>query len=718
MRRADALRVVRPRAGANPRRPGGELLLTFAFRCNFACRFCYVEDGLGGRFRGVTLDEARRLLSDPLLTAGVTRIVLSGGEVTLDQDLPRFAELARAVPSVEHVRIQTNASRLDRALVARLTTAGVDEYFVSLHGADAATCDAITAVPGSFAAIEGGIAALAEAGVTIVTNTVVCSANVGQLDRIVGLAHARGARGAELWGYVPRVDAADARGQMVRVSEAGPHLQRAVAVGLARGLAMTVKYFPRCLLGDLAHVHSDAQPRLIIDDAFWQDYPTYGCLYEGVCADAAVDDGCSGLADAYVHRFGWEEDALRPRGPGADVAVEVAPVARYHGWDDRPHVASPARALDLTRWDLGVGAVLAGFRLDSAAATVGGIRLVFVDDRGTFAIDLHRHDPDRACFARTASLDLTHPPLSADATARARPLFAAVVARLRAHDHGALAGELTAAAVAPPRPGPPTISLLPPAWPGATIPAAAALLIALDGLVATGRLAAAEIEPSLALATTDALRLLINPSVAGPGRDRPAIAAQVLAGAGAPGWLIDVATGWLAEPGRSAFVGVALMPETPARVKLYLGTRDAYERAAAAAALGGPPASATTELIAIDAIADRAIGRKHYAPITAATARAEFDGALLDLLERRGLMLGELRLLAATRFTVDGAVRDRALHVDVTRFAHLGLGPAWARACGDADVAARIAASGRCARVLSTTAGTDRARHVYLGGPP
>jgi MoaA/NifB/PqqE/SkfB family radical SAM enzyme len=57
--------VLRPDAGANPRRPGRELLLTFAFRCNFACRFCYVEDGLGGRFRGVTLAEAARLLADP-----------------------------------------------------------------------------------------------------------------------------------------------------------------------------------------------------------------------------------------------------------------------------------------------------------------------------------------------------------------------------------------------------------------------------------------------------------------------------------------------------------------------------------------------------------------------------------------------------------------------------------------------------------------------------
>ncbi|MBK9030484.1 MAG: radical SAM protein [Myxococcales bacterium] len=713
--------MLHPRAGANPRRPGRELLLTFAFRCNFACRFCYVEDGLGGRFRGVTLDEARRLLADPALTAGVTRIVLSGGEVTLDKDLPRFAELARAVPSVEHVRIQTNASRLDdRALVARLTAAGVDEFFVSLHGADAATCDAITAVPGSLAAIEAGLASLAEVGATVVTNTVVCAANVAQLDAIVALAHAHGAGAAELWGYVPRVDAADARAQLVRVTDAAPHVQRAVAAGLARGLAMTVKYFPRCLLGELAHVHSDAQPRLIIDDAFWQDYPTYGCLFEGVCADAAADDGCSGLADAYVRRFGWEEDALRPRGAPDD--IDAAPIARYHAWDDRPHAEPAARALDLTRWALAPGADVGGFRLDAATRADAAIRLVFVDDRGPVAIDLHPHDPARACFARTPTIDLTHPPLPDATTARARPLFAALAAHLRARDDGALARELFAASrldtattpaalVAP-------VELLPTAWPGVDDPRAAALLAAAAALVTLDQLAAREVEPSVVLGAPERLRLLVNPSVAGPGRDRPAIAARLLTAAGAPAWLADVAEAWLRDPARTAFVGVELAPAAPPRHKLYLDTRAAPDRAAAARALGGPPPAAATALIAIDVVDDRPLGFKHYAPITAAAARVACAGPLIDLLEARGLLLGELPLLIATRFAADGAVRDRALHVDVARFAHLALGPAWARAAGDAAAADRIAASGRAARVVSATSGADGGRHVYLGGPP
>jgi len=704
----DPLRVVRPDAGANPRRPGRELLLTFAFRCNFACRFCYVEDGLGGRFRGVTLAEAARLLADPALTAGVTRVVLSGGEVTLDKDLPAYVALARAVPSVQHVRIQTNASQLgDAARVAALRAAGVDEFFVSLHGADAATCDAITGVAGSFAAILAGLDQLAAAGATVVTNTVVCAANVASLPAIVALAHARGARGAELWGYVPRVDVTDARDQLVRVTDAAPHVRAAVTAGLGRGLAMTVKYFPRCLLGDVAHVHSDAQPRLVIDDAFWQDYPTYGCLYEGVCAAANVDDGCSGLADAYVRRFGWEEDALAP---AIEADAAAPPIARYHDWDDRPPPAAPA-PIDLTAWQLPLGAAVADHRL--AAVTRGGaaVRLQFAGAAGAVAIDLHPRDPTRPCFARTASLDLTHPPLADAAVAAARPLFAALTAHLAVRDDGGLHAALTAPP-APPTAAPP---LWPTAWPAPAAPVVAAVLACAAELAARGLLDPAVVEPSLALGAAAQPRLLINPAVPGPGRDRAAIAAALLTAAAAPPAMIAAARAWLAEPTRGALLGLAA-DATATRAKLYLATPRAGDRAAAAALLGGPPPAADVTQLAIDAVDGAVVAYKHYAPRTAAAARATGASALLALLAERGLLLGELPLLEGARFDPDGAPRDRALHVDVRRFAQLALGVAWAEAAGDAAAAARIAASGRATRVLSETLGAPGGRHVYLEG--
>lgn len=202
----------------------------------------------------------------------------------------------------------------------------------------------------------------------------------------------------------------------------------------------------------------------------------------------------------------------------------------------------------------------------------------------------------------------------------------------------------------------------------------------------------------------------------GPGRDRAAIAAALLTAAAAPPAMIAAARAWLAEPTRGALLGLAA-DATATRAKLYLATPRAGDRAAAAALLGGPPPAADVTQLAIDAVDGAVVAYKHYAPRTAAAARATGASALLALLAERGLLLGELPLLEGARFDPDGAPRDRALHVDVRRFAQLALGVAWAEAAGDAAAAARIAASGRATRVLSETLGAPGGRHVYLEGP-
>ncbi len=652
--------------------------------------------------------------TDPRVTDGVTRIVLSGGEVTLDRELPAFIALARAVPSVEHVRIQTNASRLaEDDLAARLVALGVDELFVSLHAADAARSDAITQRPGSFAAILAGLDAARAAGATIITNTVVCATNVLVLADILALAHDRGAAAAELWGYVPRVDAEDARRLLVRVTEAAPHVHAALTVAEARGLPVTVKYFPRCLLGRFAHLQSDAQPRLVIDDAFWKAYPQYGCLYEGVCA-AAVADGCTGLSDAYVRRFGWEEDALVP------FAREVRPpdaptIAAYHSWAHAAEVRAPepldahdgARLLAVA--GLVEGDVIGGATALAPERIAGGLRLRFAISGEQLAIDLRPRNDARPCFARTASLDISHPPWPEATTIAARPLLAALAARLRERDDGGLARALARAPIAePPRPS----SL---GW-VAPPPPARGFAAAIEAALATGQLDPRVVEPSVALGAPDEWRVLVNPSPLrrpAPPDDARALTRALLAPLAIPAGIAALADAWLAAD-RVLYVGVAATA-SGLRTKLYLQTATDAHRASAAHALGIALPAPAVALVAIDLVDGELVAFKRYARITPAEARAQFAGPLLALVEARGLLLGEVPLLAATRHDADDRLIDHALHVDVRAFPQLALGPAWARACGDEAAAMAIAASGRATRVISETLGATRGRHVYLG---
>jgi len=169
------------------------LLVAFAFECNLACTFCMVEDALGS-FAGTPLDVFEAFVAHPEAMRGITRVILSGGEVTLDEHLGRYVEVARRGPDVEHVRIQTNATRLSHApYVDRLLGLGVDEFFVSLHGHEASTCDAVTQRSGSFRNIMRGIETLAARGATWLSNTCIVDRNVDHLADIATLAADNGA---------------------------------------------------------------------------------------------------------------------------------------------------------------------------------------------------------------------------------------------------------------------------------------------------------------------------------------------------------------------------------------------------------------------------------------------------------------------------------------------------------------------------------------------
>ena len=289
------------------------VVITFAFHCNLACTFCMVEDVLETPYPGMDIERFRTMVErrDPALH-GMRRIVLSGGEVTTTRKLPEYVAVARSLPGLEHVRIQTNAVRLADADYARsLVEAGVDEFFVSIHGADAATCDGITRLPGSFANIVEGMRNVVRVGGTLITNTCIVAANHRELPGIVDLVAPIGPQSMEFWNYWPRVHerAADF---VVPVREARPFVIEALSRAIGRSVPPVVRWFPRCLLpSELKPYHDDGQPQLLIEERFWDREPQYNCVFSGSCAEFG-SKSCSGLSNAYVQQFGWEEGLLVP----------------------------------------------------------------------------------------------------------------------------------------------------------------------------------------------------------------------------------------------------------------------------------------------------------------------------------------------------------------------------------------------------------------------
>jgi MoaA/NifB/PqqE/SkfB family radical SAM enzyme len=158
-----------------PRRPPRSCELVLNYACNARCVFCYHPSFMLAQKEMPFADAARRLYAARERGAWIAYLI--GGEITVRDDLPKIAALARRIgyPSVQ---IVTNGIRLsDPAFARSLFEAGANGFRISLHAPDAATHDALTAVPGAFRRSVRAIDNLRRLGAHVATNTVVNKLN-------------------------------------------------------------------------------------------------------------------------------------------------------------------------------------------------------------------------------------------------------------------------------------------------------------------------------------------------------------------------------------------------------------------------------------------------------------------------------------------------------------------------------------------------------------
>ncbi len=288
--------------------------MTMEFRCNLKCAHCMIE-GTMDRLEPESSDRFEELLAQNRSGRRWKGLILTGSEITLRKDLPDLARRARGA-GFEHVRIQTHGMHLAQAAYCdTLISAGVDEYFVSVAGSDAATHDAITTVAGSFEKTMRGMDILdGREGVALMTNSVVTRRSYRLLPQIVErLAHLRRLVQMEFWVYWPMSET-DEKDLVAAHAEIAPYLREAIVRARALGRGVEVKNFPECLLGSERSALVNTQPQLFIDPAFWPEFMRngfYQCVYRDQCASTE----CLGLSTAYISKFGYDEKILRPLSP-------------------------------------------------------------------------------------------------------------------------------------------------------------------------------------------------------------------------------------------------------------------------------------------------------------------------------------------------------------------------------------------------------------------
>ncbi|MEE8390344.1 MAG: radical SAM protein [Anaerolineae bacterium] len=171
-----------------------DVTLWLTYRCNARCAFCLVIAKEVGRkalaASELSTEQLHRVLDD-LAALGTRRIMITGGEPTLRDDLADI--IAYATRHKIRTGIFTNGSLLDHSLVEELVVAGIDTICISLDAVDTALHDSLRNLPGLG---EKALTALSYVDevrkrlgrrVKLVTNTVVTARNYRQLDRIVEL---------------------------------------------------------------------------------------------------------------------------------------------------------------------------------------------------------------------------------------------------------------------------------------------------------------------------------------------------------------------------------------------------------------------------------------------------------------------------------------------------------------------------------------------------
>ncbi len=382
-----------------------DLAVTIDFHCHSACRFCIVQEGMN-YFRGVPFDAFREAVDDNAKNSRYRRLIFTGGEVTLEPKLFDYLEYAGRAKSFDHIRLQTNGRRLaDMDFARRLVDAGVDEFFVSLHGPDAESQDHISQRPGSFDEAIAGLRNLRELGVCIITNTVLTTLNVDRLTDLVDLASGFSPARMEFWNYLPMEDYADTRDLLVPMARLGPALSNALGRAKQLGIPALAKYVPRCVLGEHGDLTDNSQPDVIIVEKFYDVYPEFNCIYEAQCE---FSETCLGLHHPYISKFGWEENLLSPTPRTTPWKEPEYGMAADPDEPGRP--GRDARSSTLPReWTALVEGVAesCGARLESAHLDRRRCIYQFAfPDGGSVDIVLTKHDPDQPALIRTRSFNV------------------------------------------------------------------------------------------------------------------------------------------------------------------------------------------------------------------------------------------------------------------------------------------------------------------------
>jgi MoaA/NifB/PqqE/SkfB family radical SAM enzyme len=294
--------------------------------CNNNCVFC-MEDDRERRCitnSATTDDTVRWILTE---SRGYEEVCFTSGEPTTNPRLAAWARLAKE-SGVERISLMTNGRMLSNERYAKaLVAAGINRFYVSIHGHEPRLHEALTRTPGSFPQTLAGIdviAGLKRQGIELHTSTVLTKRNLPYLGEIYDFVRARNVdqvvfnvmqangRADTFFEQIFPAYTAVSAAAKVFLDARGQHEQPVAAFFVDIPLC-TTEGLPDFNRGYVeGYVHHEpgncgADPdgpmvsirRADLDQAArCKRSECRACRYDGVCAGVWVN---------YVKRFGWDE---------------------------------------------------------------------------------------------------------------------------------------------------------------------------------------------------------------------------------------------------------------------------------------------------------------------------------------------------------------------------------------------------------------------------
>lgn len=288
------------------------LTVCIEFRCNNQCISCMLKP-MKTKLKPVSFETYKKVIEENLKSNKYSLLILSGAEITMNKDLLKFVNFAQKCGNFEHIRIQTNGRKLsDYEYCKSLIEAGVDEFFVSVYGPDARVHESMTTIKGSFVQTLEGAKNLNKLNASIITNTVITRLNYKSLPNLAEkFSSFKNVKEMQFWNCWP-MSRSDKNNLLARYMDIRPYLFKAIDYGQNRKLSIVIKYFPECLLQHHGKLLDNSQPYTIIDDLFWKVVKLCNpvqCIFWRFCSSIE----CQGLPLAYIKKFGWEREILKPK---------------------------------------------------------------------------------------------------------------------------------------------------------------------------------------------------------------------------------------------------------------------------------------------------------------------------------------------------------------------------------------------------------------------